>query len=325
MMNSRQHDLEKWLKETCQLRNYQLQPMLGDASFRRYFRIRCTTGSYVVMDAFLERKSCLPYVAIANALRAMGLCTPEIIASDMQNGFLLLTDFGEQLFLTELNKQNVEKLYSNALAALAILRNCREVAGWKVPFFTADFMRQELQLFQEWFLQKHLRLTLSTTTKKMLATCFDFLADCAMRQPQVFMHRDYHSANLLVLPQHQVGILDFQDAFLGPLTYDLVSLLRDCYIAWPEDLVIKLVLHYRERLTDLNVSSEEFLYWFDVMGMQRHMKALMTFSRKYHRDNNPHYLQHIPRTLNYIATVSARYPECCALGEFLSEVTVCVE
>lgn len=307
-MDIRQHALEQWLYN--QFPTFQLHTMQGDASFRRYFRVQVDNDSYIAMDAPPERENCLPFVAIAKALRSMGLHTPAIIASDLSQGFLLISDFGDALYLKELNSINAEMLYGRALDALAILQTCRQAEGWTLSPFTATFMRQELELYKEWFLQKHLKVTLTPQADAQLATAFDFLAQSSANQPHVFMHRDYHSANLMVLPNEQVGILDFQDAFIGPVTYDLVSLLRDCYIDWPDALVIKLVLQYKEKLNLAKVSNEEFLRWFDLMGLQRHLKALLTFSRKFHRDNNPNYLQHIPRTLDYIATVSARYPEC---------------
>jgi aminoglycoside/choline kinase family phosphotransferase len=323
-MDSRQQALETWLTEICQLPDYHLQPMAGDASFRRYFRVTTSENSYVAMDA--PQDNCLPFVAIADALRALGLVTPKIFAHDLRNGFLLLTDFGNDLYLKTLNSTNAEELYGRALDALSIMQTCRSVPGWSLSSFSADFMRRELDWFKEWFLQKHLQIKLDPQVEAQLNHCFDFLAQSAASQPQVFMHRDYHSANLMVLPDNQVSILDFQDAFIGPVTYDLVSLLRDCYISWPEKLVIHWVTQYWEKLFLPNVTLDEFIRWFDLMGLQRHLKALMTFSRKWRRDNDKNYLQHIPRTLNYIVQVSDRHSECRILNEFITDqVMICVE
>jgi aminoglycoside/choline kinase family phosphotransferase len=333
-MNARQLALEYWLKDACNLSPTSVMPMPGDASFRRYFRVQDESQTYVAMDAPLDHENCRPYIAIARALRAKNLLAPEIFASDVEQGFLLISDLGDKLYLNELNSSNAENLYGSALDALSILQSCQSVPEWRVPQFTAEFMLQELQIFKEWFLARHLNLTLSPGTDKMLADYFIFLTSAASSQPQVFMHRDYHSANLMVLPDAKVGILDFQDAFIGPVTYDLVSLLRDCYIAWPKELVEKLVLQYKEKIGAVApVSNEIFLRWFDLMGMQRHLKALLTFSRKYHRDANPNYLQYMPRTLNYVAEVSPKYAECTAFNDFLtheilpalSKVSVCVE
>jgi hypothetical protein len=309
-MENRLKNLQHWLTNTCGLGVLQLEPMPGDASFRRYFRVKQPNKTYVVMDAVAEKTSCVPFTAIAAGLRSLGLQAPEIIAFDKEQGFILLTDFGDQLFLKTVNIHNAEKYYGIALDTLAVLQACRDISGWRLPPFTSDFMRNELNLFKEWFLQKHVGLTLSVSTTRNLAQCFNFLAESAALQPQVFMHRDYHSANLMVLPDDQLGILDFQDAFIGPLTYDLVSLLRDCYIDWPNEMVTKLALQYRDRLVMFRVSDEEFLRWLDLMGLQRHLKALLTFSRKYWRDGNSNYLQYIPRTMKYITMISQRYDEC---------------
>jgi aminoglycoside/choline kinase family phosphotransferase len=319
--------LTAWLTEHCQLTSYKIDPMPGDASFRRYYRVHCQAQSFIAMDAATEKQTCVPFVAIAQALRRCALQTPNIIASDFNQGFLLLSDFGQRLYLNELNSANATEHYTRALDVLSVIQQCREVDGWALKSFTAEFMRNELNLFVEWFLIQYWALELSDATRDMLTKCFDFLAESAASQPYVFMHRDYHSANLMILPNQQVGILDFQDAFIGPVTYDLVSLLRDCYIDWPNELVTEWVRYYWVALALPHVRFETFLRWFDLMGIQRHLKALLTFSRKYCRDNNANYLQHIPRTLNYVLTVSQRYPECQALYKFLHErmVEKCVE
>lgn len=313
-------ELHDWVTNVCLLDATQLKPLAGDASFRRYYRLQSNDRSYVVMDASKERASCIPFSAIAKSLRHMGLITPEVFAHDFEQGFLLLSDLGDAVYLKTLSADNAVSLYTNALDALALLQDCREIEGLTLPIFTADFMRQELVLFKEWFLERYLKLTLTAAEQNMLSDCFNKIAETAAQQTQVFMHRDYHSANLMVLPEQSVGILDFQDAFIGPVTYDLVSLLRDCYIAWPDEMITELVLKYREKIT-VPVSPQEFLRWFDWMGLQRHMKALLTFSRKYVRDQNSNYLQHIPRTLNYLAKTTARYPELQALHYFFQTIS----
>ncbi len=320
MEDLRKHLIQKWLTDTCHLDHVILHPMQGDASFRRYFRVQLPNHlSYVAMDAPVEREACKPYIAISKALRDLGLKAPEIIEADLGHGFLLLTDFGDRQLLKELTKTNAPQLYSKALDALAVLQRCQIVDGWKIQPFTAHFMQQELMLSKEWFLETHLKITLSTEDENMLEKFFQFLALTAANQPQVFMHRDYHSANLMCLPESQVGILDFQDAFYGPVTYDVVSLLRDCYIDWPDEMIRKLVMEYHERL-NLSVSKDEFFYWFEMMGLQRHLKALLTFARKFERDHNKNYLPHIPRTLKYIEKVSQSYPETQAFYQFLNNV-----
>lgn len=316
----RQKALEAWLQADCGLTSVTLQPMLGDASFRRYFRVSTQAGSLVAMDAPPPHENCRPYVAIANALRGMGLQTPEIMAADIEHGYLLITDLGDLTYLKALHSENANQLYQRALDALAILQSGRQIAGHTLPPFTRNFMWQEWVWHKEWFLGKLLCLPLENVEKE-LDSCYERIVESALHQPQVFMHRDYHSANLMVLPNNDMGILDFQDAFIGPVTYDLVSLLRDCYIDWPEKDVRIWVQIYWQKLAAQgvlrDVDEQQFLRWFDWMGMQRHLKALLTFARKHVRDQQTHYLQHVPRTLAYLLNTTQRYPECAALHDYL--------
>lgn len=318
-----QNPLENWLKETLGLQSYSLHALPMDASFRQYFRVRFNDQSYVLMDASRDQSSLKPYIAISHALRDLGLNTPEILVSDLNHGFLLISDFGDQLFQQALTHANTEFLYNQALQALSILQKLTSVDGWALPHFTAEVMFQELILFKQWFLEKHLSISLPEQKEQALLQFFHFLADACSQQPTVFMHRDYHSANLMLLPNNEIGILDFQDAFIGPVTYDLVSLIRDCYQTLPAEKVGEFALRYRDQIK-LNVSDAVFLNWLDLMGLQRHLKALLTFSRKYRRDQNDRYLQHIPRTLNYILTTSQRYPECATLQAIMEEAALCV-
>lgn len=318
MVDIRKETLEQWLRDVCRLQNITLQAMAGDASFRRYFRIQTPSGSFVAMDAKPPQENCRPYVAIAKALRGIGLNTPEIIHADIKQGFLLVTDFGDSTYLKILNAQNADKFYSLALKALALLQDCRDIPGRSISLFTHEFMWQEWAWHKEWFLEKLLKLQLRAEEKD-LDTCFAHIVESAETQPQVFMHRDYHSANLMALPDNTIGILDFQDAFMGPVTYDLVSLLRDCYIDWPHERVTHWALAYQQQVNVLrDIDQQEFLHWFDLMGMERHLKALFTFARKHVRDHQSQYLNHIPRTLGYLLDISQRYPEFSILHDYLS-------
>lgn len=310
--------LNEWLQSIMELPTYSIIPMQGDASFRRYFRIKTANGSFVAMDAPPSVENCAPFVAIAHALLRKGLDVPEIIEADIPNGFLLLTDFGDDTFLRILNEKNANALYCRALDQLVVLQSCREVPGHVIPHFDRELMLKEWAWHKEWFLQKWLKLSLSPVQEDELDSCYEMLIRSATQQPQVFMHRDYHSANLMRITDVplKVGILDFQDALMGPVTYDLVSLLRDCYIAWPQQDVHAWVEYYRQQLS-LNVNEAAFLRWFDLMGVQRHLKALLTFSRKKVRDNQSQYLQHVPRTLNYLLMVTRNYPELLPMFEFL--------
>jgi aminoglycoside/choline kinase family phosphotransferase len=321
-MASRQTALHAWLKTTLKEAPLTLQPMRADASFRRYFRVRSKDQTFVLMDA-PPPENCVSFVAVANILRRLGLQAPDILAMDISQGFLLLTDFGDFTYLSVLNAANADGLYGRALEALAVLQTARGDEHFKLPFFSSEFMWQEWHNYKEWFLNQWLHLDIQAI-EPALTACYVALVASAVNQPQVFMHRDYHSGNLMKLPHDQVGLLDFQDAFIGPITYDLVSLLRDCYIDWPKTKVEQWVERYRLQLQQINalpasVDAATFLRWFDLMGMQRHLKALMTFARKAVRDQQPAYLAFVPRTLQYLLEVSRRYPELTALHLFLDK------
>lgn len=312
---ARQEALQQWLIKETQEDHLKVIGMPGDASFRRYFRIEWQGQTFVVMDA-PPPENCASFVMIAKLLRQAGLHTPDVLAMDLNRGFLLLSDFGDDTYLRILIASNADSLYTRACDALAQLQQCRSDA---IPLFSSALMWQEWELHHTWFIQKWLQLD-STPYDTKLNDVYAHLVSVATQQPQVFMHRDYHSGNLMKLANHEVGILDFQDAFIGPITYDLVSLLRDCYIDWPQEKINHWVHHYYLQLTrnhNLNVDLETFHYWFDLMGVQRHLKALMTFSRKALRDHQPAYLSFVPRTLNYIITVSGLYPILSDLNEFM--------
>lgn len=325
-IDERKKSLIKWLHDDCGLICCAIDQLLGDASGRRYFRIsnivhsQCILDdqealSYIAMDAPAISETNHAFVSIANGLRAIGIHTPKIIQADVRQGFLLMTDFGDATLLKVLNPVNAEVLYQKALKALATIQACTNIPAYQVPPFTEAFMWQEWAWHKEWFLGKLLSLPLSSCAG--LEDCYAYLMKEIAQQPQVFMHRDYHSGNLMLLSNQEIGVLDFQDAFIGPVTYDLVSLLRDCYIAWPETQVKAWVIAYWSLLhPPLQVSQETFLYWFDHMSIQRHLKALFTFARKHIRDSQSNYLTHVPRTLHYILSASAKYPALAPLHQF---------
>ena len=322
-------DLQQWLQQVYPLPGQTLTEMQGDASFRRYYRLQHENKSYVVMDASREPSSCQPFVAISRALYPRGLIVPEIIAHDLSKGYLLISDLGDRLYLNELRTDNANELYKNALNALSQLQSCMDIQDWNLPAFDQQFMQRELNEFNTWVINRYLKLTPSDHDKNILQDAFTKIISNACQQPQVFMHRDYHSANLMVLPEQKVGILDFQDACIGPLSYDLVSLLRDCYIDWPDSQVQNWVNYYHEKLREqrlfLHVSADEFMQWFDWMGIQRHLKASFIFARKFLRDFTPRYLHYIPRTFNYVAHVSAQYPELKELHHYVTQVMIPAE
>lgn len=313
-MDLRQEQLKNWVTESFSLRNITLEPLAHDASFRRYFRFYHQGKSWIAMDAPPDKEPCFPFVKITRAFIALGLKTPEIFAEDIKRGFLILSDFGNHLYVNCLTNQNVEQLYTQAIENLLTIQKCQHIPDYPLSSFLDSELMLELDLFSEWFIQKYLEIDLTIALKKTLKEIHSLLWQNATIQPQVCIHRDYHSRNLMMLKNGELGILDFQDAMQGPITYDLVSLLRDCYIDWPFDLIQHCATYYFDRALDLqllhnNISLDQFLRWFDLMGIQRHLKASFIFARKFLRDQNSTYLNYIPRTLNYIKYVSMQHTE----------------
>ncbi len=323
-MPQRLEQLNRWLSEELGLPVRDLRPASSDASFRRYFRFDLDGETRIVMDAPPEKEDTGPFVRIARQLHAIGLNVPEILAESPEQGFLLLSDLGEVQYLSHLNTNTVERLYGDALGALAVLQSSGPGAD-ELPPYDRELLFAEMGLFRDWFLQRHLGLTLSAEEEKMLVTTFELLVENALQQPQVCVHRDYHSRNLMV-SEHNPGILDFQDAVFGPVTYDLVSLLRDCYIEWPEAQVRAWVQGYHDLALDHGIlrgpQSEQFQRWFDLMGVQRHLKAIGIFARLNHRDGKPGYLGDIPRTLGYVRAVCENHTALAPLGRFIAERVV---
>jgi hypothetical protein len=324
----RKTQIKSWLLDELKLPEFDLQPASSDASFRRYFRIFPLNDSpisgedntLIVMDAPPDKEDSGPFVKVATIMADIGLNVPLIKHSNLAQGFLVLSDLGSKQYLSALNEANVEQLYGDALRALLTLQAKGPKDGELPPYDHALLMR-EMELFREWYVKTHLQLSLSPSEEKMLTDIFERLAESALEQPKVCVHRDYHSRNLMLTAVNNPGILDFQDAVIGPVTYDLVSLLRDCYIAWPKQQVEAWALNYLKQAADAGVIDERdegrLLQWFDWMGVQRHLKATGIFARLNHRDGKPGYLQDIPRTLSYVVDVSSRYQELQPLNDFL--------
>lgn len=325
-MDARKAELSRWLTDHCGVHDGTLEPASGDASFRRYFRLRDRGESYIAVDAPCDREDSRPFVRVANWLVAWGLNAPQVLEADLEQGFLLLNDLGIRHYLDVLEASSAERLYRDALNALAVMQARGAAVAKEIPPYDETLLRTEMGLFDEWYLGRHLAVTLTACQRDTLANAHQLLVESALAQPRVFVHRDYHSRNLLITEQNNPGILDFQDAVWGPLTYDLVSLLRDCYIAWPADQVQRWALGYRELALRSGVVSacdeEEFLRWFDWMGIQRHLKASGIFARLNYRDGKPGYLKDIPRTLGYIEAVSAAYPELQDFHQLLHDLGV---
>jgi aminoglycoside/choline kinase family phosphotransferase len=316
--------LQNWLEQTLQWPSSPLIPLINDASFRRYFRVQNKDESFVVMDAPPTKENCQTYVAIARSFYRHGLNVPVIHAENLDQGFLLLTDFGDQLYLNQLNAATAPQLYQSAIKDLLLLQACQHIDNYALPKFDARLYYQEMMLFRDWYLEKYLGASLSAREIDGLEKTFQLLIVDALAQPQVCTHRDYHSRNLMVVAgQSQPGILDFQDAVLGPITYDLLSLLRDCYIDWPPAQVENWVLQYQRLALQAGLLSQDdtqqFLRWFDWIGLQRHLKCLGIFARLHARDQKSKYLQYLPRIIRYMHIVCDRYTELAELKPLLEK------
>ena len=322
-MSDRLAELQRWLHDELGLKGFSIVPASSDASFRRYFRVTGGKQTYIVMDAPPDKEDCGPFIAIAAAMADLGLNVPHIMETDLRRGFVLMSDLGSVHYLQALNEGNAERLYGDAMRALRLLQTA-SVDDAGLPAYDRALLLREMALFRDWYLARHLRVTMSEALSEVLEGIFAFLADEALGQPQVWVHRDYHSRNLMITDTHNPGILDFQDAVIGPVTYDLVSLLRDCYVRWPQERVTGWLCDYLAVSQAAGVLSDvderQFVRWFDLMGVQRHLKASGIFARLNHRDGKSGYLQDIPRTLGYIAEVGDRYAELNPLVKILEPI-----
>jgi len=303
-----------------------LTPASSDASFRRYFRVENADCSWILMDSPPEKEDLGQFVKVARRFAALGLHVPEVFACDLDAGFCLLSDLGRRPYLDELSEETVERLYGDALGALVVLQSGTYADPEFLPHYSGDLLRDEMERFPTWYLERYLGVALSDRDARLLATTFEGLTAQALAQPQVWVHRDYHSRNLMVLSRHNPGILDFQDAVCGPITYDLASLLKDCYVAWPRARVIEWVKGYCQLARESGIhrceDDDTFVEWFDRMGIQRHLKVAGTFARLHLRDGKSGYLADLPLTMRYLIEATAQYPDLgnlhallCALPE----------
>lgn len=292
----------------------------GDASSRHYHRLTVPGGTLLVMDAPPPQEDCRRFVWLAQVLHGLGLHTPTILAHEPVLGFVILEDLGEATYLDVLQADNATALYQEAWTAL--LRLQRAPLDGMLQRFDASWLERELAVFKEWYLGRHLGLEAADLPATLLDGAFAHLVQLATNQPLAPIHRDYHSRNLLpAAAATGPGIIDFQDAMLGPVTYDIVSLLKDCYIAWPQEQVRGWALQYWHEARQAGIPmwdrAEDFLAAFEAMGVQRHLKAIGYFARLWHRDGKPRYLADIPRVLGYVQAACARLPELCAFGDWL--------
>lgn len=328
---SREIVIDQWLREKLGDLAFNRKLLAGDASYRRYYRISSSTENWVLMDA-PPPENPHGFIEVAKVLEAKGLSVPRVFASNLSQGFVLLSDFGDRLYLNELknelnqnksNDHNIECLYQDALLALVELNSCDA----KLPVVDEIFLDQQWSIFKDWFLKKHLNIELTKEIEDLLNRTSAFFSRILLSQPYVFMHRDYHSRNLMVLEDGNPGILDFQDAMRGPITYDLVSLLQDCYIQWPREKILLWIKDYKQYATEARLlngheSMEEFIRWFDLTGVTRHLKNCGIFSRLHHRDGRSQYLKDLSIPMNNLLESCDRYPELQGFSSFMKEVTL---
>jgi len=313
-----------WLEQDLGWQDFRLAPASADASFRRYFRVTRAGETFVVMDAPPGHEDVAPYLRVAAMLAQIGVHAPAVLERNDLQGFVLLADLGSTTYLAALaDRTRAGVLYRDALSALTRIQSRGAAYAEQLPPYDERLLRFEMSLFTDWLLGRHLQLELSPAEWADLRSVLDGLVSNALEQPRVFVHRDYHSRNLMVCADRNPGILDFQDAVRGPLTYDLVSLLRDCYLEWPLEQVREWALEQRDMAAASGVAvgadPAQFLRWFDLMGVQRHLKASGIFARLWHRDGKPGYLPDVPRTLGYVVRACADHAELDSLGTLVAE------
>ena len=301
-----------------------LSAVAGDASFRRYFRLEGCEPTRIAVFAPPDKERNLEFTRIAAMLREAGVCAPEVIAHDSASGFLLLSDFGDTLMLGALDEHSVDRLYARAMDTLLRIQGTATACeGWHLPAYSEALLLQEMQLFPDWYLKGLLGIALGAHDRALLQELFARLVASAQEQPQVFVHRDYHSRNLMLLPGGALGVIDFQDAVTGPLTYDLVSLLRDCYVQWAPARVEAWAASFAARAVAAGsmqpVPAATFRRWFDWMGLQRHIKVLGIFARLWLRDGKPGYLHDLPLVMRYTLDVAAAHPETAPFADWLRD------
>jgi hypothetical protein len=315
--------LENWVKEQFPAKPFTLQPASADASFRRYFRVSFKDQTLIVMDAPPQHEDCRPFLQVAEILAATGVHVPKILAQNLDQGFLLLSDLGNTTFLQALNIQmdSANQLYGDAIDALVKLQLSQQVEG--LPVYDEALLLRELNLFPDWYIAKHLQKDLSEKQQAVLQSIFTRIIQNNLAQPRVLVHRDYHSRNLMVTSPNP-GIIDFQDAVVGPITYDLVSLFKDAYIRWDEERILDWMIRYWEkaRKAGLPVSADfaEFYRDFEWMGVQRHIKILGIFARLSYRDGKSTYLSDMPLVMEYLRKTCKRYRELHLLLNLLDEL-----
>jgi aminoglycoside/choline kinase family phosphotransferase len=317
---SRTLSIDDWLHACLPGRTYSLAPASEDASFRRYFRVTSAPDTFILMDAPPEHEDCRPFVAVARLFAAAGVHVPQVLAEDFDNGYLLLSDLGSTTYLQALDETNADALYGAANQALLRMQLASRPAV--LPAYDRALLLRELRLFPDWYVARHLGIAADAAQAQVLDRVFELILDNNLAQPSVYVHRDYHSRNLM-LSEPNPGVLDFQDAVYGPITYDLASLYKDAYVAWDEARILDWVVRYWEAARDagLPVNGDFGLFYrdFEWMGVQRHIKVLGIFARLFHRDGKDRYLQDMPLVMSYLRRACERYSELTPLLRLLDQ------
>jgi len=300
---------------------FSLKPASTDASFRRYYRVTTGGNTWIAMDAPPEREDCRAFVRVASLLRAAGVNAPRIEAQDLERGYLLVSDFGDTTYLTALDETSADRLFGDAIGALLNWQLASR--DGELPLYDESMLRRECDLFHDWYVARHLGLVLSSPQQRTLSEMLELIVGRALAQPRVYVHRDYMPRNLMVTEPNP-GVIDFQDAVYGPITYDMVSLTRDAFVSWDEERVIDWTARYWEkaRRSGLPVDSDFGVFYreFEWMGLQRHLKVLGIFARIHYRDGKRGYLDDTPRFLNYARGVAERYPELAPLAGLIEQL-----
>lgn len=319
-MHEREIALKEWLKQIIPNANLNLTPLTGDASFRRYYRLRYNETTQIVMDAPPDKEALKPFIQVAQILAQANVYVPSLFAMNLSQGFLILSDLGDTLLLNKLAPDTADFYYKQAIDTLKLMQQS-SIDTHNLPLFDKTFMLKEMSLCCEWFFKNYLSIELNQEEIHLIQTTMNWIADEVASQPLLLIHRDYHSRNLMLpIEREGLAVIDFQDAMKGPLSYDLVSLLKDCYIAWPRDKVLSWATYFYEHNAQAkHYSLNEFIRAFDLCGLQRHLKVLGVFCRLYLRDGKAGYLADLPRTLGYVLECTETYEELHPFYNFLQQ------
>lgn len=314
----RQVALLEWLQSLPGIEPENLHMISGDASFRRYFRFQHAGKDCIAVDSPPDKEKNHEFAALSEAYLQHGVPVPEVTHVNFDDGFLMLQDFGNALFSERLTSDDAGEMYRKALSHLPHIQEVTTTHGKVLPGFDRALLEAEFYLFNHWLLAVHLGLELDKSEWQVIHDTQRYLSEVFLSQPEAGVHRDYHSRNLMMLEDGSIGIIDFQDAVVGPITYDAVSLLRDCYVVWPDEFVYEQLstwhqAHYAQ------YEWEKFKQWFDCTGMQRHIKASGIFARLCHRDGKTSYLEDIPRTLEYLVKVGQNMPQCVKFADLVAD------